>query len=357
MSRPLTIWGSASPADLVGRASTHRPFPLDDPSCRLFARARHALWAGVCQLGLGDGDEVLVPAFHHGSEIEALVKAGLTCRFYEIDTSLEPDESRLSALVGARTKALLLIHYMGRPQPIRRWREWCDERGLLLLEDAAQSWLAGTEGAPVGSTGDLAIFCLYKTVPTPDGAALICDPAPTAPTRRKLGVVSSARGVVERFPSVKRVARRVLRRDQSQSRDAHDEFALGDPDTAPAWISTWMLSRLIDPTIPSQRRANYAQLAKELETFVRAPFDELPPEASPMLLPLTVPRDEKQDVLDRLAHDDIEGVDFWSVPHPSLPVEEFPRSAELRATVVGVPVHQGLREQDLVRIACAVRGG
>jgi hypothetical protein len=74
-----------------------------------------------------------------------------------------------------------------------------------------------------------------------------------------------------------------------------------------------------------------------------------------MLLPLTFDRNEKRAVLERLAKHNIEGVDFWSVPHPSLPVADFPKSAELRATVVGVPVHQGLRARDLMRIARAVR--
>jgi len=356
MSARITIWGTPSVGDLIARPTGHLPFPLEHPACRLYSRARHALWSGVRQLGLADGDEVLTPAYHHGSEVEALLRAGLQCRFYEIDTMLQPEVSALDRLVGPRTRALLLIHYLGRPQQLTRWRKWCDERGLLLLEDAAQSWLATSEGRPVGAVGDLAIFCLYKTVSIPDGAALVCEPPPPPPGRRELGLASWARerttGVVARFPSVKRLARRLLRRAPAE---AHTDFDLGEPDTAPTWVSTRMLPRLVGSHTASSRRANYASLAAELERFVRPPFDHLPAGASPMLLPLTFDRDQKPAVLERLARHGIEGVDFWALPHPALPVDEFPRSAALRDSVVGVPVHQGIDANGLERIAQAVQ--
>ena len=121
----------------------------------------------------GKGDEVLVPAYHHGSEIEALVRAGVKCRFYEASETLEPVTRELEAALTPRTRALLIVHYIGFPQDSDRWRRWCDEHGLLLLEDAAQAWLASASGRPVGSFGDLSVFCLYKTFGFPDGSALV----------------------------------------------------------------------------------------------------------------------------------------------------------------------------------------
>lgn len=356
MTARLTIWGTPPTRALAARRADHLPFPLELPGCRLFSRARHALWAGVRGLGFQPDDEVLVPAYHHGSEIEALLRTGLRCRFYDATPTLEPDPDVVEPLIGPRTRALLLVHYMGRPQDAARWRRWCDDRGLLLLEDAAQSWLAESDGTPVGSVGDLAIFCLYKTLPVPDGAAVICDPAPDAPTRRVAGVKDWTRARVtdlaERWPAVRRLARRVVRRDDEPD-DA--EFALGDPDTAPTSLSTRLVPRLVDPTIAATRRANYARLAGELESYVRPPFDHLPDGASPMILPLAVATDEKPRLRERLSAHRIESVDFWADPHPTLPVSEFPVSAELRSTLVGVPVHQGLTQHDLDRIAAAVR--
>jgi dTDP-4-amino-4,6-dideoxygalactose transaminase len=59
---------------------------------------------------------ILVPAYNHGSEIEALLRAGIVCRFYDVGESLEPDEEELEALLDTRVRPLYLIHYLGFPQ-------------------------------------------------------------------------------------------------------------------------------------------------------------------------------------------------------------------------------------------------
>ena len=61
------------PTGLVRPAREPLPFPLSEPGCRVFSKGRHALHAGVAALGLVEGDEVLMPAYSHGSEVEALV--------------------------------------------------------------------------------------------------------------------------------------------------------------------------------------------------------------------------------------------------------------------------------------------
>ena len=156
----LSVWPPLPLTIYFRRRSDDRPFPLDDERCRLYARARHALWQGVQAIGLRPGDEVLVPAYHHGSEIESLIRAGLVCRFYEATATLAPDRAELEELLSPSTRALYLIHYLGFAQDASRWRRWCDEHGLLLLEDAAQAWLATCDGNPAGSCGDLSSICL-----------------------------------------------------------------------------------------------------------------------------------------------------------------------------------------------------
>src|SRR5215210_559569 len=94
---------------------------------------------GIKALGLEPGDEILVPAYHHGSGVEALIRAGLVCRFYDAGR-FEPDANELEALLNTRIRALFRIHYLGLPQDAARWRAWCDERNLLLIEVAAPAW-------------------------------------------------------------------------------------------------------------------------------------------------------------------------------------------------------------------------
>jgi dTDP-4-amino-4,6-dideoxygalactose transaminase len=332
-------------------------FPLDNPTVTLFARARHALLAGVMALGLAVGDEVLVPAYHHGSEIEALAVAGCALRFYDATESLEPSVDELESLVSSRTRALYVTHYLGFPQDVKRWRAWCDQRGLLLLEDAAQAWLASSDDSPVGMHGDLAVFCLYKTFGLPDGAALItrsasvtsAGNAPRAGTldfaslaRRHAAWLASRSGLLGALTSVT---------DRAGEYLPERDFALGEV-RGPARGTLRLLRRLGDDAA-DRRRSHYRALLDDLATDVPAPFDELAAGASPFGLPVSCAN--KYGLLEHAAGHGIQALDFWSVPHPLLPVDRFPGAAARRATTVVFPSHQELQPSDLQTIIDVVR--
>jgi dTDP-4-amino-4,6-dideoxygalactose transaminase len=347
---PLPTWVYARPRN------PELPFPLADPRCQLFALGRHALWHGVRSVEPRPNDEVLVPVYHHGSEIEALLQAGLSCRFYAGSAGLEPDAEELDRLLSARTRALLLVHYLGFPQDARRWRRWCDERDLLLIEDAAQAWLASRDGMPVGSSGDISIFCLYKTVGLPDGAALVApQEAPRATSRRP----SLAPGPLVRRHVASWRSRSSLLGGLGRPRAPaarlrpEDEFALGNPHATPSLGTRSLLTRVALTSAASRRRANYAYLLESLGDHVAVPFAELPPGASPFVFPLETT--SKARVVSRLAESGIYAFDFWSLAHPALERADSARLAALRDRIVGLPVHQELRAGDLERIAAAAR--
>jgi dTDP-4-amino-4,6-dideoxygalactose transaminase len=328
------------------------PFPLAEPGVALYARARHGIYAGVRRLGLRPGDEVLVPAYHHGSEVEALHRAGLVCRFYEGTERLEPDEAELESLLGPRVRLLHVTHYLGFPQNAARWRAWCDRHELLLLEDAAQAWLASLDdGLPVGSVGDIAVFCLYKTVAVPDGAALRLRDGTNGrfgPGAGGRGLREAARGHLLWLLGTSAASSR-LRPHRPVLYEAAQDFALGDADRGPVELTVRLLRRLVGDDHAAARRENYRRLLAGLREHVRAPFDELPEGASPFCVP--VETEHKVEVLTRLEREGIAAIDFWSVPHPSLPVEGFPGAARRRSRTVGLPVHQALRAEDVTRIA------
>lgn len=350
----LVVYPPLPPSTSARSPARRLPFPLAEDGCRLYAQGRQALFQGVRGVGLNPGDEVLVPAYHHGSEVEALIRAGLRCRFYDATETLEPDAAELEALLGPRTRALHLTHFLGLPQDARRWRRWCDDRELLLIEDAAQAWLAEADGAPVGSWGDVSIYCLYKTFGLPDGAAL-SGPGGTVP------------GSVPR-PGIREMARRNLAwlggrfggrlisgPDASEGEVPADrQFALGDPDSPPARASAMLLRRVIDPLAPDRRRAHYRLLLDALAERVPAPFDRLPAGASPFAFPIQS-ADKREELL-ALRRSGVVGLDFWSQPHPHLPAAAFPGAASRRGGLIALPVHQELRTEDMERIAAAATG-
>lgn len=312
---------------------------------------------GIKALGLEPGDEILVPAYHHGSEIEALVRAGIICRFYDIRERLEPDEGDLEALLGTRVRALYLTHYLGLPQDAARWRAWCDERDLLLIEDAAQAWLSSRDGVPVGSHGNLSIFCLYKTFGLPDGAAVISNPPPEPPrSSHHAGIARVARQhglyVAQRWAWLAELRRRLRRPERAGEHDPLQDFALGDPGRAPIAAAGFLLARATRQPAQAMRAANYAFLLKHLKRFVPEHFASLPEGASPFAFPIQW--DRKEALLRGLAKHGIVAENFWSVPHPCLPTQAFPRAAALRQSIIALPVHQELGTYELERVVDAV---
>jgi perosamine synthetase len=355
MSVPrLNVWPPLS-LGIYQRAPAEKlPFPLQEPGCTLFERGRHALWNGLLRLGFRMGDQVLVPAYHHGSEVEALLRAGLTCRFYDASEDLAPVEEELEMLLTPDTRALYLIHYLGFAQDAARWRRWCDERGLLLIEDAAQSWLASIHARPLGSFGDLAIFCLYKTFGLPDGGALLTAvPEVRRNGRSPTGAVRLARRhaawLAHRSPHAATVAS-ILGRSTPYS--AEKDFDIGNTASRPSAATLFLLPR-VDPEAASCRRLNYRLLLDELADLVPAPFDELGDGDSPFALPIMAQR--KHWLLERMERHGVRALDFWSVAHPGLPAARFPGAAARRAHLVALPVHQELDVRDVERVASSVR--
>jgi dTDP-4-amino-4,6-dideoxygalactose transaminase len=296
-----------------------------------------------------------VPAYNHGSEVEALLQVGVTCRFYAGTPRLDPDEAELDELMTPAVKGLLVIHYLGFPQDMPRWRAWCDGRGILLLEDAAQSWLAHSDSRPVGSFGDLAIFSLYKTFGVPDGGALVCRRPAGRATRRELGIGSLSRRhaawLIGRSGRMARLLSPLEKRPELVT--PASEFALGDPGTGPSAATRMLLPRIADPSAAVHRRDNYAFLLEHLRELVPSPFEEMPAEASPFFFPLSTER--KPELIAELRTARIHALDFWTMAHPSLPPAQFSGAAERRERTLGLPVHQELRHEDLARMVRAVR--
>ena len=241
----LGVMPPLPPARHLHRRSLPSPFPLDEPNCHLLSCVRHDLWHGVYALGLESSDEVLVPAYHYGSKVQALLEAGLRCGFCEATETLEPDEDELERLHGGRLLALYLAHFLGFPEDARRWRAWFDKHGLILIEDAAQAWLSERDGHPVGSFEDCFIYGLYKTYGLPDGGELLT----TQPPARSTSKSGSSAAVLARRHGARCEQRwgwlAALRRGDGRTPyDPVEDFALGEPDAAPAPATLRLVARL-----------------------------------------------------------------------------------------------------------------
>jgi dTDP-4-amino-4,6-dideoxygalactose transaminase len=320
--------------------------------------ARQGLYVGAKALGLGPGDEVLTPAYHHGSEIEALRRRGLNCRFYDLDSTLGPARAEVDSLVGPRTRALLLIHYFGFPQDVEHWRAWCDQRGLLFLEDVAQGFLGSRNGRPLGSLGDLAIFCPYKTVGLPRVGLLHLPRLTFRPGAIDSGGFGftqvarlAAKAAVTRYGWLGSIGRRLEARG-NRKRDADDQ-ALGKIAES-SLSSRILLGRLHVARVASLRRANYLRLLEDLSTVAHPALRDIPMGAAPLIFPIV--SGDSSGLIAQLNARGILASRFWQHPHPELAVDRYPIAGDLRERLVALPVHQLLEERDLAAIASVTKG-
>ncbi len=355
-STRLRMWPPLPPGAWL-RPPAPAAFPLEAPGSLLLRKARQALYFGIQGLDLRAGDEILLPAYHHGSEVEAFICRGLTCRFYDLTPALAPDAAGLDRLLGPRTRALYLIHYLGFPQDAPAWRRWCLERGLLLIEDVAQGWLATVDGRPLGSFGDMAIFSFYKAVGVPEGGALVTSRPVTAAIEGRPGMpFKLLRQLASRhqawLTSRSTLAAWLLGSGGSWRPSARS-FRLGKVHAAPSAAIPYLLPRLLDPDPAAQRRRNYRILLADLASHVPPALATLPDGASPYFFPIQTT--DKPGLLELLDDQRIDAVDFWTLAHPSLPAGPFPVTARLRGSIVGIPVHQALRPQDLERMVAVLR--
>lgn len=358
MHRPyLQLW-PALPLTLYARKPSDRlPFPLSEATWTLFANARQALWQGVRAAGLGRGDEILAPAFNCGSEIEALVRAQQTVRFFEASESLEPNEEELDSLVNPRTRALLLIHYLGFPQDCVRWRAWCDERNLLLIEDCAHVWHAHLNQRPLGSFGEIVIYSLSKTFGLPEGGVLqssVRAATPHSPTKPKpISLFRAHAGwLAARAGWVPHAHRKDIAPIQQGPFFPGHPLAFEDPREATP--STMFLLRRLKPfDVAARRSSNYKQLLGEFADRVPAAFRELPVGASPLIFP--VESGEPSSLMGHFRRHGVAARPWWSFLHPVLPAKQFPNALAWRRRFIALPVHQDLGAREMERVATALR--
>lgn len=162
------------------------------------ANGTDALCLTLRALGVGPGDEVLVPASTFVATAEAVVLAGASPRFVDVDprTLLMTTGSILGSL-SSRTRGVIAVHLYGQPCDMEELSRTVSQRGLFLVEDAAQAHGASWNGRPVGSFGDAGCFSFYPSKNLGafgDGGAVVTRDASLARMVRSLGDHGRATG-------------------------------------------------------------------------------------------------------------------------------------------------------------------
>src|SRR5438132_1278410 len=170
----IPAWPTLSPRYLFrSDRGAALPFPLNAGTATSFYTARNGIYHLLRVLGFHDGATILVPDYHHGVEVQAIRASGASIRYYTVNRRLEPDLDEVARLCRSHPRVLYVIHFLGWPQPIEEMAALCRERGIVLIEDCALALLSKAGERPLGTFGDYAVFCLYKSLPVPDGGLLV----------------------------------------------------------------------------------------------------------------------------------------------------------------------------------------
>lgn len=143
----------------------------------LCASGTAALGIAMAACGVGAGDEVIVPPFTFVATVEAVLMAGAVPVFAEIDETLCLAPEAIEAALTPATKAVVPVHMCGSMARIDEIKQFCDNKGLVLLEDACQSVGATYQGKALGSFGKAGCFSFdpVKTITCGEGGAVITN--------------------------------------------------------------------------------------------------------------------------------------------------------------------------------------
>lgn len=135
------------------------------------------LYLALTGLGIGPGDEVIVPGFTFVATISSVVYARARPVLAEIDETFNLDPADVEARITPRTRAIIAVHMLGNAARITALRAIADRHGLALIEDSAQAFGASFDGRWLGSFGHAGVYSFneYKTITCGDGGMLITN--------------------------------------------------------------------------------------------------------------------------------------------------------------------------------------
>lgn len=293
------------------------------------------LHLGLLAADLAQGDEVIVPSFTFAATANAVVLAGATPVFADIDPAtfcLDP-ESVVEHVTG-RTVGMMPVHLYGQAADMTRFAQLSERLGLQIFEDAAQAHGAAWDGKPVGTFGTFAMFSLYptKNMTSGEGGMVSADDA----------------GVLRRL--------RLLRNQGMERRYENEIVGFNARMTdLHAAIGRVQLGKL--PAWNKQRQENAKFYDANLRGVVTPPVSA---SATHVYHQYTIRvLDDRDGFAAALANEHGVGSGvYYPIPNHELPslanAVDLPHTRVAAREVLSLPVHPALSQGDLERVVDAV---
>ncbi|MBI3548578.1 MAG: DegT/DnrJ/EryC1/StrS family aminotransferase [Elusimicrobia bacterium] len=313
--------------------------------CTGVCSGTQALQVALEAVGVGRGDEVIVPAHTFVATATAVSAAGATPVFVDVDpTTLTLDPVKAAEKITPRTKALLPVHIYGYPADMDAVMALARKRGLKVVEDCAQAHLTRYKGRVVGGIGDMGCFSFYPS--------------------KNLGAAGDAGAVATNDQSFHDAAKAISNCGRSDPDDRYRHDRMGQNfrlDTLQAAILRVKLKRLAAWT--EERRRGAARYRKGLAGL---PIT-LPPDGengTQHSYHLFVIRSERRDALAKhLSAANIDNGVYYPIPLHLQPLYadlghktgDFPATEQAVRDVLALPLYPGLKDAEIDRVCEEIR--
>lgn len=294
-----------------------------------------ALHLSMLAVGIGPGDEVIVPSFSFAATANSVALTGATPIFVDIELDhFNADPAAIEAAITPRTKAIMPVHLYGHPADLRAIAAIAEKHGLLLLEDAAQAHLASVDGTPVGAWGIAASFSFYPTKNMTSGEGGMVT-TPSADVARAVRVLRN-QGMERRYENE-------VIGFNTRMTDIHAAIGRVQLATLPQWTT--------------KRQQNAAYLSEHLRGVVVPPVADGAVHVFHQYTVRVVDHDRDAFAAELAKRGVGNGV-YYPTPIHRLP--SFAQTLDLPTTelaasqVLSLPVYPSLRKRDLDTIVSAV---
>lgn len=148
---------------------------LKVPYAQLTSSGTSALTTVMAGLGIGAGDEVIMPTFTFVASFESVFSVGATPVLVDIDDTLTLDPIAVEAAITPRTKAVMPVHMCGAMADLDALKAICEQHQLILLEDACQAFGGSYKGRALGTIGQAGVFSFdfVKTITCGEGGGIV----------------------------------------------------------------------------------------------------------------------------------------------------------------------------------------
>ena len=287
----------------------------------MFSYSRFSLLYGLKELGFTNKDVVLVPDYNCDVIYYPLRQLGLELHYYSLKDNFTPDWESVRKNIKSSTRAIMMVHYFGQPQPIDEFIRFAHEYKLLLIEDNAHGHSGSYKGKLLGTFGDIGFGSPRKQLNLEYGATLYIQGNQIfSPVKRlsKMHVTSFKIELLKAIPRIRILRFFFKKYILSKPNFVRPEYFLEDEisDVLPDRYASNRIKNTDWKVIGEQRRESWNQWTDFCKKRGLTPiWDQPDPSSCPWIMPAYAANEKTRTMLLNASWEAGLGL----LPWPSLP--------------------------------------